>query len=110
MKHPAISDILVNRFERAGELEPVPNLSFKDNQHSRQIIDRIVSSVGRRVDESSPMVDARLPDSSGVHAMIPPVRSGVPLRMNLYLFPISFRQPRRCEYSRVPGERSFHQA
>jgi pilus assembly protein CpaF len=47
--------------------------SFKDNQHLMQIIDRIVSAVGRRVDESSPMVDARLPDGSRVHAMIPPV-------------------------------------
>jgi pilus assembly protein CpaF len=69
---------LVNGFnriyiERAGKLEFVPNLSFKDNQHLMQIIDRIVSAVGRRVDESSPMVDARLPDGSRVHAMIPPV-------------------------------------
>ncbi|MGE5055620.1 MAG: CpaF family protein [Acidobacteriota bacterium] len=78
MKDPGISDILVNGFnqiyiERAGKLEFVPDLSFKDNQHLMQIIDRIVSAVGRRVDESSPMVDARLPDGSRVHAMIPPV-------------------------------------
>jgi pilus assembly protein CpaF len=78
LKDPGISDILVNGFnriyiERAGKLEFVPNLSFKDNQHLMQIIDRIVSAVGRRVDESSPMVDARLPDGSRVHAMIPPV-------------------------------------
>jgi len=78
LKDPGISDILVNGFneiyiERAGKLEFVPNCSFKDNQHLKQIIDRIVSSVGRRVDESSPMVDARLPDGSRVHAVIPPV-------------------------------------
>jgi pilus assembly protein CpaF len=78
LKDPGISDILVNGFnriyiERAGKLEFVPNLSFKDNQHLMHIIDRIVSAVGRRVDESSPMVDARLPDGSRVHAMIPPV-------------------------------------
>ena len=78
LKDPGISDILVNGFneiyiERAGKLEFVPNCSFKDNQHLKQIIDRIVSSVGRRVDESSPMVDARLPDGSRVHAIIPPV-------------------------------------
>src|SRR5215470_20189033 len=66
LKDPGISDILVNRFdkvyiERAGKLE-LTGLSFKDNQHLMQIIDRIVSRVGRRVDESSPMVDARLAD------------------------------------------------
>src|SRR5689334_21542618 len=63
LKDPSISDILVNRFdrifiERAGKLERIPNMSFKDNQHLMQIIDRIVSRVGRRVNESSPMVDA----------------------------------------------------
>ena len=62
LKDPTISDILVNRFdrvyvERAGKLE-ITGLSFKDNQHLMQIIDRIVSRIGRRVDESSPMVDA----------------------------------------------------
>src|SRR5215470_6489913 len=66
LKDPGVSDILVNRFdrvyiERAGKLE-LTGLSFKDNQHLMQIIDRIVSRVGRRVDESSPMVDARLAD------------------------------------------------
>jgi len=67
----------VNRFdrvyvERAGKLEPT-GLSFKDDSHLMQIIDRIVSRVGRRVDESSPMVDARLPDGSRVNAIIPPL-------------------------------------
>jgi pilus assembly protein CpaF len=77
LKDPSISDILVNRFdkvyiERGGKLEPT-GLSFKDNQHLMQIIDRIVSRVGRRIDESSPMVDARLADGSRVNAIIPPL-------------------------------------
>jgi len=77
LKDPTISDILVNRFdrvyvERSGKLERTL-LSFKDNQHLMQIIDRIVSRIGRRVDESSPMVDARLQDGSRVNAIIPPL-------------------------------------
>jgi pilus assembly protein CpaF len=74
---PTVSDILVNRFdqiyvEREGRLEPSP-LVFKDDQHLLRIIERIVSSVGRRIDESSPMVDARLADGSRVNAIIPPL-------------------------------------
>jgi len=77
LKDPTVSDILVNRFdrvyvERAGKIEPT-GLSFKDDAHLMQIIDRIVSRVGRRVDESSPMVDARLADGSRVNAIIPPL-------------------------------------
>src|SRR4249920_1607386 len=77
LKDPTVSDILVNRFdrvyvERAGKLERTA-LSFKDNSHLMQIIERIVSRIGRRVDESSPMVDARLPDGSRVNAIIPPL-------------------------------------
>jgi pilus assembly protein CpaF len=77
LKDHSISDILVNRFdrvyiERAGKLE-LTGLSFKDNVHLMQIIERIVSRVGRRVDESSPMVDARLADGSRVNAIIPPL-------------------------------------
>lgn len=80
---PSISDILVNRFdqvyvEREGRLEPSP-LVFKDNQHLLRIIERIVSSVGRRIDESSPMVDARLADGSRVNAVIPPLALDGPL-------------------------------
>jgi pilus assembly protein CpaF len=72
-----ISDILVNRhdliyIERNGRLEETP-LVFKDDRHLLRIIERIVSSVGRRVDESSPMVDARLQDGSRVNAIIPPL-------------------------------------
>jgi len=74
---PEISDILVNRFdqvyvERHGILEPV-DVTFKDDAHLLRIIERIVSSVGRRIDESSPMVDARLADGSRVNAIIPPL-------------------------------------
>ena len=74
---PSVSDILVNRYnqiyiEREGKLEET-KLSFKDDQHLLRIIERIVSSVGRRVDESSPMVDARLQDGSRVNAIIPPL-------------------------------------
>jgi pilus assembly protein CpaF len=77
LKDPSISDILVNRYnqvyiERAGKIEHI-SLTFKDDAHLMQIIDRIVSRVGRRVDESSPMVDARLPDGSRVNAIIPPL-------------------------------------
>jgi pilus assembly protein CpaF len=77
LKDPTVSDILVNRFdrvyvERGGKLE-ITGLTFKDNQHLMQIIDRIVSRIGRRVDESSPMVDARLQDGSRVNAIIPPL-------------------------------------
>jgi pilus assembly protein CpaF len=77
LKDGNVSDILVNRFDRvyvekAGKLE-LTNLSFKDNGHLMQIIERIVSRVGRRVDESSPMVDARLADGSRVNAIIPPL-------------------------------------
>src|SRR5437773_5833624 len=77
LKDPSISDILVNRFdrvyvERAGKLERTA-LSFKDNSHLMQIIERIVSRIGRRVDESSPTVDARLADGSRVNGIIPPL-------------------------------------
>jgi len=73
----SINDILVNTFdqvfvERDGRLER-SSVTFKDDNHLMQIIDRIVSRVGRRIDESSPMVDARLPDGSRVNAIIPPL-------------------------------------
>jgi pilus assembly protein CpaF len=77
LKDPTISDILVNRFdriyvERRGRLE-MADVRFRDNAHLRQIIDRIVAQIGRRVDEVSPMVDARLADGSRVNAIIPPL-------------------------------------
>jgi pilus assembly protein CpaF len=77
LKDPTISDILVNGphrvfVERRGKVEK-SDVKFRDNEHLMQIIDRIVSKVGRRVDETSPMVDARLPDGSRVNAIIPPL-------------------------------------
>ena len=74
---PEVSEIMVNGpdeifVERSGKLFPV-EASFTDEQHLRRVIDRIVSRVGRRVDESSPMVDARLPDGSRVNAVVPPI-------------------------------------
>jgi pilus assembly protein CpaF len=77
LKDLTVSDILVNRFdriyvERKGRLERA-EVRFRDNAHLRQIIDRIVAQVGRRVDEISPMVDARLQDGSRVNAIIPPL-------------------------------------
>ncbi|HXT72025.1 MAG TPA: CpaF family protein [Vicinamibacterales bacterium] len=74
---PDISDILVNRYdqiyiEKHGVLEPVAAV-FRDDRHLMRIIERIVSTVGRRIDESSPMVDARLLDGSRVNAIIPPL-------------------------------------
>src|SRR6476620_9138401 len=77
LKDRDISDILVNRhdqvfIERNGMLEET-GITFKDDRHLMQIIERIVSSVGRRIDESSPMVDARLADGSRVNAIIPPL-------------------------------------
>ena len=77
LRDPSISDILVNRFnqvyiERDGRLEET-EIVFRDDRHLMQIIERIVSSVGRRIDESSPMVDARLADGSRVNAIIPPL-------------------------------------
>ena len=77
LKDPSVSDILVNRAnlvfaERHGLLEKT-DVVFRDDRHLMQVIDRIVSRIGRRVDESSPMVDARLPDGSRVNAIIPPL-------------------------------------
>jgi pilus assembly protein CpaF len=77
LQDPTISDILVNTpnfvfVERFGKLHLTP-VKFKDNPHLMRIIEKIVSRVGRRVDESSPLVDARLPDGSRVNAVVPPV-------------------------------------
>src|ERR1700683_3017478 len=77
LKDPTVSDILVNTYknvyiERKGLLERT-TIQFRDDTHLMGVIDRIVAAVGRRVDESSPMVDARLPDGSRVNAIIPPL-------------------------------------
>jgi pilus assembly protein CpaF len=90
LRDKTISDILVNTYkqvfvERAGKLESVP-AAFQDDQHLLRVIDRIVSGVGRRIDDSSPMVDARLPDGSRVNAIIPPLAVDGPL-LSIRRFP-----------------------
>ncbi|MBB5870951.1 pilus assembly protein CpaF [Allocatelliglobosispora scoriae] len=77
LRDPDITEIMVNSWdriyvERDGQISPV-DAAFMDEQHLRRVIDKIVSRVGRRIDESSPMVDARLPDGSRVNAVVPPV-------------------------------------
>jgi pilus assembly protein CpaF len=83
LRDPTVSDILVNTFkhtyvERHGRLE-LTDVTFYDDAHLMKIIEKIVSRVGRRIDESSPMVDARLPDGSRVNAIIPPSAIDGPL-------------------------------
>ncbi len=83
LRDRAVSDILVTTprliyVERGGKLERT-NIEFKDDAHLMRIIERVVSRVGRRIDESSPMVDARLPDGSRVNAVIPPLAVDGPL-------------------------------
>src|SRR5687767_13530394 len=90
LRDPGISDILVNTYqhvyvERSGKLERLPT-TFQDDKHLMRVIDRIVSGVGRRVDDSSPMVDARLPDGSRVNAIIPPLAVDGPL-LSIRRFP-----------------------
>ncbi len=77
LRDPDVTEIMVNRFdtiymEKFGRIHPT-NLRFTSEKHLRQTIDRIVSRIGRRVDEASPMVDARLPDGSRVNAVVPPI-------------------------------------
>src|SRR5881396_1915599 len=91
LRDPDVSDILVNRFdqvyvERHGRLEPT-SVTFKDDAHLLQIIERIVNAVGRRIDESSPMVDARLSDGSRVNAIIPPLALDGP-SLSIRRFPL----------------------
>ena len=83
LKDPTVSDILINTHnlcfvERFGKLERT-NVRFKDEAHLLRIINKIVSGIGRRVDESSPMVDARLPDGSRVNVAIRPVAVDGPM-------------------------------
>ena len=90
LRDPSVNDILVNTYkhvfvERAGVLERV-TATFHDDRHLLRIIDRIVSSIGRRVDDSSPMVDARLQDGSRVNAIIPPLAVDGPL-LSIRRFP-----------------------
>src|ERR687892_136482 len=90
LRDKTVSDILVNTYkdvfvERRGKLERVP-AAFQDDQHLLRVIDRIVSGVGRRIDDSSPMVDARLPDGSRVNAVIAPLAVDGPL-LSIRRFP-----------------------
>ena len=90
LRDPTVNDILVNTYkfvyvERAGVLTKVPT-TFQDDRHLLRVIDRIVSAVGRRVDDSSPMVDARLADGSRVNAIIPPLAVDGPL-LSIRRFP-----------------------
>src|SRR5512134_2660347 len=90
LRDPSINDILVNTYrnvfvERKGVLERV-TASFQDDKHLLRVIDRIVSRIGRRVDDSSPMVDARLADGSRVNAIIPPLAVDGPL-LSIRRFP-----------------------
>ena len=83
LKDSTISDILANRYdqvyiERRGRLE-LTDIRFQNNDHLLKIINKIVSNVGRRIDESTPMVDARLPDGSRVNAIIPPLAMDGPM-------------------------------
>src|SRR2546428_11071739 len=91
LRDPDVSDVLVNRFdqvyvERYGRLEPT-SITFKDDAHLLQIIERIVSGVGRRIDESSPMADARLADGSRVNAIVPPLAIDGP-SLSIRRFPL----------------------
>jgi pilus assembly protein CpaF len=90
LRDPSVNDILVNTYknvfvERRGILEKVP-ATFQDDGHLLRVIDRIVSRVGRRIDDSSPMVDARLTDGSRVNAIIPPLAVDGPL-LSIRRFP-----------------------
>jgi pilus assembly protein CpaF len=102
MQDPTVSDILVNGprsvyVERRGKLEHT-NVAFRDNAHLLQVIERIVSAVGRRVDESSPMVDARLPDGSRVNAIIPPLALNGPV-VSIRRFSVDpYRLPHLIEF------------
>ncbi len=83
LRDPTVTEVMVNRHdqvycERFGKLE-LTDIQFRDNEHIRHVVDKIVTPLGRRVDESSPMVDARLPDGSRVNAIIPPLSLNGPV-------------------------------
>lgn len=108
LKDPTVSDILVNTYnsvfvERNGILEETV-VKFKDDRHLLRIIDRIVSAVGRRVDESSPTVDARLADGSRVHAVIPPVAVDGPLLSIRKFSKIPFSMERMIDIGSITPE------
>src|SRR6476646_2101486 len=105
---PTICDILVNSHgtiyvERRGKLE-VTDVAFKDDEHLMRVIERIVSSVGRRIDESSPMVDARLQDGSRVNAIIPPLSIDGPVLSIRRFGSEPLRMERLIEYKALTRE------
>lgn len=106
LKDGTVSDILVNTHrdvfvERQGRLELTP-VRFKDDRHLMRIIDKVVSSVGRRIDESQPMVDARLADGSRVNAIIPPLAVDGPLLSIRKFAPTAIDIARLVELGTVP--------
>jgi pilus assembly protein CpaF len=106
-RDPTISDILVNGareiyIERAGRLVRVPS-SFRNDAHLLAVIDRIVSKVGRRVDEASPMVDARLPDGSRVNAIIPPLALDGPI-LSIRRFGADLAAPQLTQNGTLPDD------
>jgi pilus assembly protein CpaF len=107
LKDNTITDILVNGYsnvfvERAGLLEHTP-VTFKDDRHLLRIIDKIVAAVGRRVDESSPMVDARLADGSRINAIIPPLAVDGPLLSIRKFAKIPIDMAKLVEYGSLPS-------
>ena len=107
LKDPTVTDILVNGYdqvfvERFGLLEP-SSARFKDNKHLQRIIQKIVSAVGRRIDESSPMVDARLADGSRVNAVVPPLAIDGPMLSIRKFARIPIGMDRLIEIGSVPS-------
>ena len=121
LQDPSVTEVMVNGsdqvyIERAGRIEETQT-SFLDDAHLLRIIDRIVSQVGRRIDEASPMVDARLPDGSRVNAIIPPLALAVGFAHDPQVRPrrAHARAPRRAGHAhgadgRVPGRVRARQA
>src|SRR3954447_3797235 len=108
LKDPTITDILVNGHssvfvERYGVLEPSP-VRFKDERHLLRIVQKIVSAVGRRIDESSPMVDARLADGSRVNAVVPPLALDGSLLSVRKFARVPISMERLIEIGSVPGQ------
>ena len=111
LRDPEVTEVMVNGpdsiyIERAGQIHRVDG-AFNDEQHVRRTIDKIVSRVGRRVDESSPMVDARLPDGSRVNAVVPPlaVDGSLLTHPQVQRRPVPGRRPRRVRHADPAGRR-----
>lgn len=108
LEDPSITEIMVNDpesifIERDGRIEEI-NVRFRDEAHLRHVIDRIVAPIGRRIDESSPLVDARLPDGSRVNAVIPPLAIGGPALTVRKFSRQPFTLPRLIELGTVSDE------